>query len=256
MKGIILDIDGVLLRGKEVVPGSLEAAGMLHEAGIGICYLTNNSTRRKDVLLDRLVGLGFPPGLVVTSALAASKWILARNGMSKCLVVGERGLSEELIGDGHDVVGAGTGAGIDDLDFLVAGLDREFNYAKLEDALAAVRNGAVFVATNRDPTLPTEGGGVLPGAGAIISAIETCTGVEPVVVGKPESFSTELALNEMELEPGDVLMVGDRPDTDMEAGLRAGCRAAMVLTGDTADPEDGRFEVHADLLTLVKALLR
>lgn len=250
MKGIILDIDGVLVRGNELVEGSLEAVRKLESAGIVICYLTNNSTRRKDMLLDGLVGSGFPPGHVVTSALAASRWVIERNGPSRCLVVGERGLSEELIGDGHEVVEAGTDGG--PFDFLVAGLDRYFDYAKLEDALNAVRNGAVFVATNRDPTLPTEGGGVLPGAGTMISAIETCTGVKPVVVGKPESFSTMLALKEMGLEPAEVLMVGDRPDTDMEAGLRAGCRCAMVLTGDVKDLKDDRFQVYPDLLTLVR----
>jgi len=249
MKGVILDIDGVLRRGSEVVPGSIEAVEGLVEKGLSICYLTNNSTRTREAMLSTLTSMGFPPALVVSSAQAAAEYIKEISGAARCLVFGEKGLFEELSIAGHDPVLAGDGDWR--ADFVVAGLDRDLTYAKVRDSLWAIREGATFVATNRDPTLPMEGGRVVPGAGTTIAAIVECSGVEPVVVGKPEPYSTILALREMGLAAEDVLMVGDRPDTDIAAGKAAGCQVAMVLTGDVGEPPERDFQVYRDLLELV-----
>ncbi|MGA1793380.1 MAG: HAD-IIA family hydrolase [Thermoplasmatota archaeon] len=248
MRGVILDIDGVLRRGREVVPGSVEAVEAMMGKGLAICYLTNNSTRSRETMLSTLTSMGFPEALLVSSAQAAAEYIGEIAGPSRCLVVGEIGLFQELSLAEHRVVEAGKGDWR--ADFVVAGLDRDLTYAKVRDSLWAIRDGARFVATNRDPTLPQEGGRVVPGAGTTIAAIVECSGVEPVVVGKPEPYSTLLALREMGLPAKDVLMVGDRPDTDIAAGKAAGCQVALVLTGDVGEPETHDYPVYQDLLSL------
>jgi len=252
MKGVILDIDGVLRRGSEVIPGSIEAVEGLIDKGLSICYLTNNSTKTREAMLSTLTSIGYPPALVVSSAQAAAEYIKELSGAARCLVVGEKGLFDELSLAGHDPVPAGEGEWR--AEFVVAGLDRDLTYAKVRDSLWAIRDGARFIATNRDPTLPTEGGRVVPGAGTTIAAIVECSGVEPVVVGKPEPYSTMLALREMGLPAEDVLMVGDRPDTDIAAGKAAGCHVAMVLTGDVEEPPEHEYPVYKDLLELVNVM--
>jgi phosphoglycolate/pyridoxal phosphate phosphatase family enzyme len=273
MKGIILDIDGVLRRGSEVVPGSLKAVSSLIDGGLELCYLTNNSTRTRDDLLSTLTRMGFPQALVVSSAQAAAVHITRKYGSSKCLVVGEEGLEEELELEGHKVVRAGEARGsgpefipnwsewkkrafkVTMVDHVVAGLDRYFTFSRLADALWAIRGGANFIATNTDPTLPYEDGKVLPGAGTIIAAIREGSGTEPFIVGKPHPFSTELALDLMGFKPQEVLMVGDRVDTDIAAGKAAGCRVAMVLTGDVEAPERPDFPIYRDLLELSREIM-
>jgi 4-nitrophenyl phosphatase len=239
LKGIILDIDGVLRRGKDPIPGSIEAVEGFLEKGISVCYLTNNSTRTRDDMLSSLMEMGFPECLIITSAEAAADFILIERSHSRCLVV---------------PVYAGQVTGKKDFDFVVAGLDRGLTYDKIKDAMKAIRKGAIFIATNNDPTLPIEGGEVVPGAGATIAAIMECTGVDPIIIGKPEPFSTRLALSKMGLDPEDVLMVGDRVDTDIAAGLAAGCDVAMVLTGDVKEVKDTSFPVYQDLNELFKSL--
>lgn len=254
MKGIILDIDGVLRRGKDPIPGSIEAVNGFIEMGISVCYLTNNSTRTRDDLMSSLVEMGFPECMIITSAEAAADFILIERSHSRCLVVGEEGLYKELKIARHRPVYAGQVTGRKAFDFVVAGLDRDLTYNKIKDAMEAIRSGAIFIATNTDPTLPVEGGKVVPGAGTTIAAIMECTGVDPIIVGKPEPFSTQLALTKMGLDPEDVLMVGDRMDTDIAAGLAAGCNVAMVLTGDIKEVKEKSIPVYKDLLELFKNL--
>jgi 4-nitrophenyl phosphatase len=254
LKGIILDIDGVLRRGNDVIPRSLEAVEKLLEKGLKICYLTNNSTKTRAQVLKSLTQMGFPSSVIVTSAQAAADLILFNKIHARCLVVGEEGLYKELKAAGHKPIYAGNVDPRRRFDFVVAGLDRDLTYDKIKDALNAIRNGARFIATNTDPTLPIEGGGVTPGAGATVAAIIECTGIDPIIVGKPEPFSTRLALSKMELNPEDVLMVGDRVDTDIAAGLAARCNVALVLTGDVKEVRDDSFPIYKDLLELADGL--
>ncbi len=110
-------------------------------------------------------------------------------------------------------------------------MDRGFNYEKLRRASSLVREGAYFIATNRDPTLPTEEG-IIPGAGSIVAAIEVASGRQAdVTIGKPEPYLYELALNDLDANRGEVLAIGDRLDTDIEGAARAGIDSALVLTG-------------------------
>jgi phosphoglycolate/pyridoxal phosphate phosphatase family enzyme len=274
MKGVILDLDGVLKRGSDAVPGSVEAVGRIIEEGLGICYLTNNSTRTRGEVMISLKGLGYPEAPVITSAYGAAMYIKEKMGNSRCLVVGERGLINELERAGHESVPAGEGRGVApiekcvwmrdvgdtlneiEVDCVVAGLDRNLTYTRLSDALWAIRNGADLIATNSDPSLPWEEDRILPGAGSIISALERCSATTATVVGKPNPYTTRLASMELGLEPGDILMVGDRYDTDILAGKNAGCQVAMVLSGDMKDPGEKDLEVYKDLGELVEFLFQ
>jgi 4-nitrophenyl phosphatase len=273
MKGVILDLDGVLKRGSEPIPGSVEAVSEIIEKGLSICYLTNNSTRTRREVMISLSSMGYPEAPVVTSAYGAAKYIKEKMGSSRCLVVGERGLVKELQRQGHDAVPAGEGRGVApversiwmsnvgeeleelEVDCVVAGLDRTLTYTRLADALWAIRNGADLIATNEDPTLPWEAGRALPGAGTIISALERCTGKRATVVGKPNPYTTRLAAMEIGFPTDDILMIGDRIDTDITAGRNAGCRVAMVLTGDMEDPGEDDLPTYKDLKTLVEELI-
>jgi 4-nitrophenyl phosphatase len=253
-KGVILDLDGTIKRGGQPIPGAVDAVRALLGSGIMVCYLTNNSTRSTKGSLTGLTDMGFPEAPLISSSLAASILIRERLGSARCLVVGEEGLIEELRAGGHDPIMAGKMAK-GPFDALVAGLDRSFDYGKLNEALSALRGGALFIATNRDPTLPVEGGTVLPGAGSIISAIMTASGLTPLVAGKPEPFSTGLAVRGMGCLPRDVLVVGDRPETDALAAKRAGCMAALVRTGEDRPDLEPDVPRYDDIGALVRELL-
>jgi len=265
IKGVILDIDGVLRRGREPISGSIEAVKHLSEAGIGICLLTNNSTKTREEISGEIEKMGFPRLPVINSGYASAVYISVNHGPSRILVVGELGLMEELKLEGHDPVMAGSSDRFDlldlegsvdpSIDIVLAGMDRSISYRKIADALLHIRNGAVFIATNSDPTFPMENGLVLPGAGSTIAPIIASTGVDPIVIGKPDPLGTRLSISLMGMEPDDVLVVGDRPDTDIEAGSRAGCRIMRVLTGEIGPLRETTVPEYPDLLSLVTDIL-
>ncbi|RYG39605.1 HAD family hydrolase [bacterium] len=146
-------------------------------------------------------------------------------GLKSAFVVGEIGLKATLAEAGIAVVEEGSAEAV------VVGLARNFSYDVLTDAMLRIRAGAAFVATNPDKTYPIEGGGLIPGAGSIVAAVRACSGVEPFIVGKPNPFLVQAAIVELGLQPESVLVVGDRLDTDIEAGKAAGCPTWLVLSG-------------------------
>lgn len=222
-----LDCDGVLWRGGEPIPGAPEAVKTLRTLGRKVLFFTNNAALSRRGYLEKLRKLGFEaePNEIYCSSYAAAAWLRGR--VEKVYVVGEKGLVEELELAGLEI------ANPDEAECVVVGLDRSLTYSKLEEALRCLSRGTLFVATNRDPTLPTECG-LAPGAGAIVSALETAAGREAdVVIGKPSTYMYELALREHGIVPGSALAVGDRLDTDVEGAKRAGLAAALVLTGAT-----------------------
>ena len=221
----ILDLDGVVYRGITVIPGACESIDRLRSSGSRVVFLTNNATRTREAAALRLVDMGIPcsAGDVISSAYAASVYIKEKHGRSTIYPVGEQGLVEELEWAGHTINGV-------DADYVVAGLDREFTYEKLALALDLIMNGAGFIATNDDAMLPTEHG-FLPGAGSIVAAIEAASGVVPDVIGKPNKPIMDVLLMEYGLKGEECVMVGDRLETDILAGIRAGMRTVLVLTG-------------------------
>ena len=246
----VFDLDGVIYRMDEPVPGAADTIRRLRNRGDKVYYLTNNSSRTRDDYVTKLASFGIPAAReeIMTSAYALGQWFNARETAGKtAYIIGESGLHEELTAVGLTVI---TQTGPTDLtaptdsaqskiqnpkskiDFVVVGWDRSATYAKLADAhRAIVESGAVFIATNRDATYPDAGGKTLPGSGALVAALATCTGIEPIVIGKPEPFTLELILQSAGAAPRDCVVVGDRLDTDILIGKRVGAQTILVLTG-------------------------
>lgn len=224
---ILLDLDGVLYRWPEAIPGAAEAVSALREAGKRIAFVTNNSSRTPSQVAERLasVGVDAKPDEVVTSALATAA-MLSERGVRSVFVVGEEGLLDALADVGISVVDAAA-----EVDVVVVGFDRSADYAKLKDASVLVERGVSLVASNADPSFPAPGGESWPGAGALLAAIETTTGSRGDVIGKPEAPLFERAL--ASAGGGLPLVVGDRLDTDIAGASRLGWDSALVLTGTT-----------------------
>lgn len=225
----IFDCDGVLWRGDNPIPGSRETVNALRAAGKTVVFVTNNATLSRRGYLEKMRRMGFDVSLedIYCSSYIAAR-VLKRLGVKRVYVVGEEGLVEELVKEGIELT--------DPLhaECVVVGLDRQVTYQKLVDALRCLKRGALFMATNEDPTLPVEDG-VLPGAGAIVAALEKASGRRPdVVIGKPAPTMFETILEEKQLNPATTLMVGDRIDTDVAGAKRLGIATALVLSGATA----------------------
>lgn len=237
---VIFDLDGVLYRGERPLPGALETVERLRAAGTRVIYATNNSTRTRADYVTRLRAFGFPCELddVVTSAYATARY-LARKGLhpKDPLIVGGRGLHEELREAGvidreHEVLPFAEAAGRPPADLVVVGLKQDFTYDDLAEAQRALLAGAPFVAANKDVSFPVEGR-LLPGAGAIVAALENATGRVAVCIGKPEPFMFEEALRRAGARGEDAVVVGDSLATDMLAAHRVGARGVLILTGVT-----------------------
>jgi len=229
--GFIIDLDGVIYLLSDPIPGSTEVVRYLLESGKPFVFLTNNSVSTPQMYVEKLSRLGMEvdPAHVVTSSQALRVY-LEREGAHEgrtAFVVGEEGLKVEVKAAGLETVGEEEAAGAD---YVFVGWDRQFDFGKLKAAVAAIRNGARYMATNTDATYPTPNG-LLPGAGSIVAAINTGAGREPIVTGKPNPFMVELALERMGVKAGSALLVGDRLDTDIVAGLAAGVDTLLVLTG-------------------------
>ena len=224
----IFDLDGTLFRGEEPIAGAVEAVARVRSSGTLIRYLTNNSSQLRETYAAKLRRLGFEVHVdeVYSSAIGAAAYLAAER-LDRAFVVGEPGLKDSLSSAGLKVVQTDPNA-------VVVGICKSFTYDLLNSSMQFIRAGARFVATNGDPTYPVEDGKFIPGAGSIVEAIRTCAEAKPFVVGKPNPFLVELILGDADVAPSDTLVVGDRMDTDIEAGRRAGCSTMLVLTGATS----------------------
>ncbi len=221
---VVLDIDGCLTLGGAAIPGAAAAIRALIERGINCVIATNNSTRTRSgvaEMLTDLLGMTIPTEWVVTSAMAAVGLLEARH--DPVLVVGEIGVREAITDAGLGLTDDPEAARS-----VVIGLDRSFDYDRLSRASRAVIGGAFLVASNDDATFPAPGR-VLPGAGAIVAAVEAASGATAVVAGKPHP--PMLAVVGARLRPGPTWVVGDRPETDVAFAREGGWRALLVLTG-------------------------
>ena len=229
IKGLVIDLDGSVYVGDKPINGVPQALEELRSKGIKLLFLTNNATKTPREYLEKLEGMGIKASIdeILTSSVIAASYIRRARGPSRIFVVGTKALEEVLRSYGHEIVTSNS-------DVVVAGLDFNFNYQKLARASREIRRGAKFVATNTDATLPLEGD-VMPGAGSIVKAIEVASGVRPLVVGKPSRIAMKEALMRLRLGPSEVLVVGDRPETDIKMGRRFDCLTALVLTGVTKE---------------------
>ena len=255
-KVVLCDLDGVVWLAHQAIPGSVRAIASLREAGIRVVFVTNNSFSTYEEQVAALGSIGIPAeGDIVTSAMSAAT---AMKSGWRVLVCGGRGLIEEIGRVTNDVVVAyNEPIAAGDFDAVVVGFHREFNYQVLTDALTAVRGGAVLIGSNDDPTYPTPNGPI-PGGGSILAAIEKASGVTPTVTGKPYGPMAKL-VRELcgDVAPEEMVMIGDRSDTDGGFAKVLGARFAMVLSGvmDAADAVDADI-VAADLSVVAEILLK
>ena len=232
MRAVIFDLDGVIYKGDQLIEGVVEVLRTIRKRGLKIFFLTNNSMKSRLSYYKKLkkMGIQSDPNEIMTSSYATALYLKGKSPEKlNIFVIGEKGLKEELFSFGFHIVGVEDDQRID---YVVAGIDRRFNYRKLAKAQSAIFVGAQFIATNRDSTYPTEHG-LAPGAGTIIAAIETATNTKPKVMGKPEVYSVQKILDMAGEKPEEVMIVGDRLDTDILVGKRLGLKTALVLTGVT-----------------------
>ncbi len=274
---LLVDLDGVVYRGANPVPGVAAVLTDRASRGDDIVYVTNNSMHYRTEYQARLAAMGAPvtPDTVVSSARATALYLREHDPeIRRVLALGAGGLERELRDEGYDVVGAGQAAtrvsqeGIDGYaaaghpDAVVVGLDPNLTYIRLAVAADCIRAGAHFIATNRDPVYPTERG-LRPGAGSLVAAVEAASGVVPVSIGKPAPYLLEAAAHAVGREPSDAIMIGDGIGTDLAASRAVGARCVFMLTGVTsraqveALPADEQpMEVAADAAELAAILSR
>ena len=237
---LLVDLDGVVYRGADPVPGVATVLGERVAAGDVVLYCTNNSSRHRSEYLAQLEALGAPvrPEWIFTSARATA--LLLREAdppVRLAMVIGGVGLVRELRDAAIRTVPPtprGLAAGPD---VVVAGIDRRLSYGRLAVASQAIREGARFIVTNRDPVFPVPEG-LLPGAGSIVAALEVASRRGPdLVVGKPEPVLFEAAVRSVGARPADAVVVGDGALTDIPAAARLGARSVLMLTGVTSRAE-------------------
>ena len=234
IKAVLLDMDGVVYRGETILDGVLEFLAWSEDMGIRLLYVTNNATKTPSMFVDKLAAMGIeaPPDQIITSAEATAGW-MARNvpSGSKVQLVGGPGVWNAMITRGFQPANSPQAA-----DFVVVGMDFNLDYRKCAEATLAIAAGADFIATNVDSTFPSEEGNI-PGAGAIVALLQTASGVEPTVIGKPSPGMFEEALARLALQPHECLMVGDRYETDIEGAQKIGIWTLGIGTGVTSVEE-------------------
>lgn len=243
LRYLIVDMDGVLYRGREAISGTGEFLDFLRVSGIGFILATNNSTRTPDQYVAKLAGMGVAvcAGEIMTSAQATADYLLgiARPG-ARLFVVGMDGLKAALRDAGFALVD-------DEPEYVVVGMDFNVRMDRLAQATLHIRAGLPFIATNADRTFPSERG-ILPGAGALLALLETASSVAPTVIGKPETALVRLAMARLGAQPETTGMLGDRLETDILAGRRSGLKTILVLSGVTGPEALARSDVQPDLV--------
>ncbi len=232
---VVLDLDGVLWLGDQPLDGAAEAVAALRRAGLGVVFLSNNSSVVVDGYLAKLGRFGIPAVAdeVISSAMAGAA-VVERECPpgARVLVVGEDGIREALAAKGFEVVVDGA------CDAVIVGICRHFDYPLLDRAAAAIRAGARYIATNLDATYPSPGG-LVPGAGSMVAAVTAAaSGIEPIVAGKPYPATVELLrarLLERGADPDVGMMVGDRKTTDGALAEALGWPFALVRSDVGSD---------------------
>ena len=235
----LMDMDGVLVREEQAIPGADRFLAQLRERDIPFLVLTNNSiyTRRDLAARLRASGLDVPEASIWTSALATASFLELQRPGGSAYVIGEAGLTTALHNVGYTLTER-------DPDYVVLGETRTYSFERITRAIRLVAGGARFIATNPDATGPTPEG-PLPATGSVAALISHATGIEPYFVGKPNPLMMRSALNAIDAHSETTAMIGDRMDTDIVSGLEAGLETILVLTGVTSRAEAERHPYRA-----------
>lgn len=239
IKCFVIDLDGVVYKGDKLIPGADEGLMKLRKKG-RIFFTTNNATMHREEYAEKLMRLGIPasPYEILTSGYVAAVHIKTYYDDARVFLIGEEGLKRELEEQG-------VGVGQRNCSLVLTALDRGFNYNKLARALKFIQKGAPFLATNLDNVLISESG-LLPGAGAIVSALKTASKKEPILIGKPSDIMADFILTKAGVKPEEILIIGDRLDTDIAMGKNFGMKTALVLTGYTKEEDLRNSRIKPD----------
>jgi NagD protein len=231
----LTDMDGVLVREEHALPGAAEFLGRLIERDRRFLVITNNSIFTPRDLSARLArsGLLIPEESIWTSALATATFLADQLPGGSAYVIGEAGMTTALHEVGYTLTDR-------DPDFVVLGETRTYSFEAITRAIRLIEKGARFIATNPDVTGPSEEG-PLPATGSVAALITRATGRDPYFVGKPNPMMLRSAMNKIEAHSENTVMVGDRMDTDVVAGIEAGLDTILVLTGSTTRAQIERF---------------
>ncbi len=240
----IIDMDGVIYRGDTCLPHVPEFLTALESRGVPYLMATNNSMRTPEQFARKLAGMGMNVAAerILTSSVATRGVVQERFPRgTRVFVLGMESLNDAMFADGY-FEPAGK-----DADVVVTGANFDLTFDDLKTACLAIRNDAPWIATNGDTTFPTEEG-IIPGAGAIIAALTAATGREPIVVGKPSTGMVDEAVQRLGTSPAETVMLGDRLDTDILAGQRAGLLTLLVMTGVTTPGELDASDISPDVV--------
>lgn len=232
MQNFIIDMDGVLFRGQERLPGASAFLTHLSAERTPFILATNNSTLTPEQYVAKLgaMDVKVTPDHILTSGQAAALYLSqTAPPEARIYAIGEDGLFAALEGQGFQPTEK-------DIEYVVVGMDRQLTWHKLRIAALAIRAGATFIGTNPDTTLPTEEG-LVPGNGASLAALEVATGIAPLIIGKPQPTLLELAIEKMNVTKEGTAIIGDRLETDILGGKNAGIATVLVLSGIT-QPEE------------------
>jgi NagD protein len=238
IRAIIMDMDGVVIRGNRLVDGAREFIYGLRERGLKFLILTNNSMYTQRDLASRLrvLGLDVPDEALYTSALATARFLHSQMPNGSAYVIGEAGLTTVLHEIGYILTEHNP-------DYVVVGETTSYSFARITTAVRLIRAGARFIATNPDTVGPGEGG-LVPATGALAAMIARASGVDAYFVGKPNPLMLRTALRTLDVHSEEAIMVGDRMDTDIVMGIESGMQTVLVLTGVTRREDVGRFPYH------------
>jgi NagD protein len=240
MLGYLIDMDGVIYRGGQLIPGADRFIHELREAEIPFRFLTNNSQRTQRDVATRLQRLGIEveEEHIYTCAIATARFLAQQKPGGTAFVIGEGGLLTALHSAGYAIVDK-------DPDYVVVGEGRTLSFEMVEAALEMILNGAKLVATNPDPSCPTESG-LRPGCGATVAMLETASGLKAFSVGKPSPVMLRGARKELGLTTDETIVIGDTMETDILGGVQLGFKTILVLSGGTSHEDLSRFAFRPD----------
>jgi NagD protein len=235
----LMDMDGVLVREDQAIPGADAFLARLREQGTPFLVLTNNSIYTRRDLVARLAasGLEVPEEAIWTSALATARFLEDQRPGGSAFVIGEAGLTTALHTAGYTLSENAP-------DYVVLGETRTYSFERITRAIRLISAGARFIATNPDATGPSTAGPV-PATGSVAALISRATGVAPYFVGKPNPLMMRSALNAIDAHSETAAMIGDRMDTDIVSGLEAGMETILVLSGVTTREDAQRYPYRA-----------
>ncbi len=234
-KNYLIDMDGVLISGRTLISGADAFIQRLGEREIEFLVLTNNPIYTPGDLAHRLgnIGLEVSPDRIFTSAMATARFLEAQEPAGTAFVIGESGLTTAVHNAGYVITDI-------DPSYVVLGETNTYNLGRITKAVRLIADGARFIATNPDPSGPSEEG-IVPACGAMAALIEAASGKSPFFVGKPNPLMMRTALNYLDVHSEDTVMIGDRMDTDIVAGVESGMETVLVLSGVTKRSDVDRY---------------